>query len=115
MFARGRTFRSTVHEQHEDMSQALPTTADNIVDPVSGLVVDARCNLTITLDCLKQLYNATAYTPTMRPDNRIGVTGYLEEYANLQDYWAFQKDQLVPGAPQNNFSVELVNGMSLSD
>lgn len=56
-----------------------------VVDPVSGVSVDASCNTTITIKCLQQIYNAVGYVPSADVGNSIGITGYLEEFANIQD------------------------------
>lgn len=43
----------------------------------TGVTVDASCNTTITVSCLKQLYNAVGYVASNTPQNSIGITGYL--------------------------------------
>ena len=39
--------------------------------------VDASCNTTITVKCLKQIYNINNYTASTSVNNSIGVTGYV--------------------------------------
>lgn len=70
--------------------------------------VDASCNTTITMDCVKQLYNISSFVPSAS-GNSIGVTGYLEEYANEADLASFFADQ-VPEAVNSTFNFVSVNG-----
>ncbi|KAF8915388.1 peptidase S8/S53 domain-containing protein [Mucidula mucida] len=63
----------------------------------------------ITIDCLLQLYNATGFTPSA-PGNSIGITGYLEQYANEADLQSFYADQ-VPKAINSSFEVISVKGV----
>lgn len=86
MFGRLKSARSTLlfNDNDEDDTVALSkakAAADNIAatltNQVSGAVVDASCNRTITIKCLQQLYNVT-YTPqNVSTTPQIGITGYL--------------------------------------
>ncbi|KAI0065706.1 tripeptidyl peptidase A [Artomyces pyxidatus] len=73
------------------------------------VLVDASCNTTITITCLKQLYNAVGYKPSATNGNQIALTGYLEQFANVEDLQLFYADQ-VPGAVNSSFKVTLING-----
>ncbi|KAF9478385.1 tripeptidyl peptidase A [Pholiota conissans] len=75
----------------------------------SAVAVDASCNTTITVSCLHQLYNAVGYVPSDTAENGIGVTGYLEQFANNQDLQSFYADQ-VPTALNSSFKFESVAG-----
>ncbi|KAI0294231.1 tripeptidyl peptidase A [Multifurca ochricompacta] len=86
----------------------LPSDA-KITVPGSGVTVDASCNKTITVSCLKQLYNAENYIPHAVNENAIGLTGYLEQFANFADLQQFYADQ-VPNAVNTSFDVVLING-----
>lgn len=79
------------------------------VPSASGGKVDASCNTTITIKCLFQLYNAVGYIPSANVGNRIGVTGYLEQFANNADLQLFFKDQ-VPAAVGSGFTFVSVAG-----
>ncbi|KAM6496121.1 subtilisin-like protein [Amanita muscaria] len=74
-----------------------------------GITVDASCNTNITVTCLKEMYNATSYTPLKDGGNSIGITGYLEQYPNFQDLQSFYAQQ-VPQAVNTTFTVVSVNG-----
>lgn len=47
--------------------------------------VPSSCDTTITPACLKALYNTTGYTPQATDVNKLGVAGYLDEFANDAD------------------------------
>ncbi|KAH9947181.1 tripeptidyl peptidase A [Amylocystis lapponica] len=94
---------------------------DAVVDPnvpyisvltASGGRVNASCNATITVQCLKELYNAVGYVPAgSKNGNRIAITAYLEQYANLRDLHLFYEDQVPAAAAANSsFSVVSING-----
>ncbi|KAK0190627.1 tripeptidyl peptidase A [Armillaria mellea] len=108
IFSRMKGFRSTIH----DLNDALPTadldgtTAESLG---SGPIIDNSCKYAITLNCLKQLYNAMNYSATDQSKNGIGITGYLEEYANYQDLQLFYREQL-PNAQGSQFQVVSING-----
>lgn len=98
-------FRWSSPEQQTNSANLAP-----FVDPVSGVTVDPTCNLTITLTCLRQLYNAVGYTPSAKVGNSIGITGYLEQFANIQDLQSFYADQL-PEALNTSFEFISVKGL----
>ena len=88
----------------------VPDTPATYKNPVSGATVDLSCNETVTVKCLQQLYNAVGYVPKIpRRENSIGVTGFLEQYANIEDLNTFYADQ-VPQAVGTSFEFISVNG-----
>ena len=78
--------------------------------PGSGVTVDATCTATITVTCLKQLYNAADYVPKAAHNNSIGITGYLGWFPNFSDLQQFYADQ-VPEAVNTSFNAVLINGV----
>lgn len=64
--------------------------AESMAPAVSN-AVPASCGSTITPACLRAMYNTVNYVPTKSANNTIGVTGYLEEYANNADLQTFFK------------------------
>ncbi|KAH9023374.1 tripeptidyl peptidase A [Lactarius pseudohatsudake] len=92
----------------ETASSSL-SSDDKISVAGSGVTVDASCNTTITVSCLKQLYNAVDYVPKATDKNAIALTGYLEQFANFADLQEFYVDQ-VPAAINTSFDVVLING-----
>jgi tripeptidyl-peptidase I len=71
--------------------------------------VDASCNSSITISCLQQLYNTVGYVPSTENGNQVAVTGYLGQYANLQDLNQFFAAQR-PDAVNSSVNFVLVNG-----
>ncbi|KAI0258481.1 hypothetical protein BC834DRAFT_911237 [Gloeopeniophorella convolvens] len=60
-----------------DASEA-PASGAKITVPGSGATVDASCNTTVTISCLKHLYSAVGFVPKATEENAIALTGYLE-------------------------------------
>ncbi|KAF8655330.1 hypothetical protein AX16_003103 [Volvariella volvacea WC 439] len=119
MFGLFQPFKSTLVRGHDD-SMIRPggssqsndtnvTTTGTVTNPQTGLNVDASCNVNITISCLQQLYNAVGYTPSAHIGNSIGITGYLEEFANIQDLQTFYSQQR-PDALGSTFNFISVNG-----
>ena len=94
----------------EDAPAEIQSSEGQIFDPATGVVVDASCNKTITIKCLQQLYNAVGYKPLEDGGNSIGITAYLEQYANIQDLQSFYREQR-PDALNTTFKFLSVNGM----
>lgn len=108
MFGRFRNDRSTL-VWLEDEDDVEPE--GQIIDSATGITVDASCNMTITICCLQQIYNTVGYQPLYR-GNSIGVTAYLEQYANYADLQTFYADQR-PEALGSSFKFISVNGTSI--
>ncbi|KIK45995.1 hypothetical protein CY34DRAFT_801013 [Suillus luteus UH-Slu-Lm8-n1] len=106
MFARFKTFRSTLH--WADQPPVLIPSGGTITGP-SGNPVNASCNSTITVSCLRQLYNAENYKSTATNCNKLGLTGYLDQYANDKDLQLFYKTQN-PSAYGTNYTLISING-----
>ena len=71
--------------------------------------IDIACNNEIGLKCLQQIYNLTDYEPSPNSGSRLGITGYLEQFANMQDLQTFFKEQR-PDAANTTFDVISING-----
>lgn len=70
----------------------------------------AACNATITPGCLQALYNVNNYqTKAPLGKNKIGVNGFLDQYAQYEDLRIFL-EQFAPSAIGGNFSSTLING-----
>lgn len=67
------------------------------------------CNTTITPDCLRQLYELGDFVATPHPHNKLGISGYLEQYARYNDFQAFLQ-KYAPDKADANFTVESING-----
>jgi tripeptidyl-peptidase-1 len=96
-------FDDGIEVEDEPPVLASPTT--------SGTAVNPSCTTTVTVDCLKQIYNATGYTPLNHGKNGIGINGFLGQFANIQDLQSFYAEQ-VPLAVNTSFEFVSVNGES---
>jgi tripeptidyl-peptidase-1 len=69
----------------------------------------AGCDVTITPDCLRDLYKID--NTTTRPDwrNRLGISGFLEQYARHADFDEFLS-RYAQSHTDANFSVVSING-----
>lgn len=65
----------------------------------------------VTSACLRQLYNTIDYTPQATDKNKLGLTGYLAEYAQFDDLAMFLKSER-PDQADYKFTVVGVNGGS---
>jgi tripeptidyl-peptidase I len=111
VFHRAKRLRSTHHfSPPYDVSPSVSTHA-KITIPGYAVPVDASCNATITVSCLKQLYNMVNYVPQAMNKNGIALTGYMKEFANFADLRNFYADQ-VPAAVNTSFNVILISGLS---
>jgi tripeptidyl-peptidase I len=112
MFSRVKGAKSTIVWSDDEPGFNDLANAPPIVDAVSGVTVDASCNKTITITCLQQLYNFVGFKPKAF-GNSIGITGYLEEYANYQDLQSFYGDQR-PDALGSSYKFYSADGLSVS-
>lgn len=71
--------------------------------------IDPACSNEIGIKCLQQIYNFTTYEPSPTSGSRIGITGYLEQFANIQDLQTFMKAERSDAA-NATFDVLSVNG-----
>ncbi|KZP30476.1 subtilisin-like protein, partial [Athelia psychrophila] len=90
-------------------TRSMKSTIHSVTKPVSDVTVPSSCSNTITPTCLADLYNTTAYTPKATSTNKLGIVGYLEEYANRADLQTFYKKYLTKAAG-TSYTTVLVNG-----
>ncbi|KAK2861245.1 Tripeptidyl-peptidase sed2 [Arthroderma sp. PD_2] len=69
----------------------------------------ANCRSLVTTACLRELYGLGDRVAKSRDDNRIGVSGFLEEYAQYRDLDLFLS-RFEPSAKGFNFSEGLIAG-----
>jgi len=111
MFARMKGMRATYRFADEDV-QTVGITEPTIPIPSAyNGQVNASCNASITPTCLRELYNIGDYTPQAADVNKIACTGYLEEYANFEDFYDFNAKYL-PEAIKSTFDVIYINNGS---
>ena len=100
-FGQMKAERSTISESFE-----IGPSRGNAHYSASGLN-GTFCNTTITPQCLKALYNFGDFKGTKH--NKIGVCGYLKEYAKFKDFSQFTA-KYAPYAAKENFTYVLING-----
>jgi tripeptidyl-peptidase-1 len=74
--------------------------------------VAVDCNITITPTCLRDLYNIKGFTPDPKKGGFLGISGFLEQYAQYGDLQQWIPDY-APWAAGANFTWTSVNGMFL--
>lgn len=78
-----RSMRVTSFLQDDvDVSEEFAAPASFVADPDA---VSLACGAKITPECLRALYKTTDYVPTQTATNRLGVAGFLDEFANYAD------------------------------
>ncbi|KAF3931078.1 Aorsin [Dactylellina cionopaga] len=70
--------------------------------------VNAACSSSITPDCLADLYRYKGYKATLGT-NKIGINGFLEQYAQNDDLAKFMK-KYIPTAQNATFACNPING-----
>ncbi|KAJ7498550.1 subtilisin-like protein [Mycena latifolia] len=108
LFGTFRKLKSTIHSIDEMNDGIQSQTVSPPIVNSAGVTVDASCNTTITITCLKEIYNAVGYTPSAKIGNSVGITGYLEENANRADLQTFYLDQ-VPAAAAVNSTFKFIS------
>jgi tripeptidyl-peptidase-1 len=76
---------------------------------VPGTPVPPSCSSAITPTCLRMLYNTLTYVPQATSKNKLGVTGYLQQFASQTDLTNFLTRFRSDAVPAR-FSVVTVNG-----
>ncbi|KAF7792844.1 hypothetical protein EIP86_003945 [Pleurotus ostreatoroseus] len=109
LFSTLRGMKTTFHFDKASESSVAASAPPINVPTASGGHVDASCNGTITITCLLELYNAVGYNASAHSGNHIGITGYLEQFANKQDLQTFFADQR-PQAVGSSFNTIFING-----
>ncbi|KAG1767625.1 tripeptidyl peptidase A [Suillus occidentalis] len=108
LFARFKAFKSTLHWANQAQPPVLSTSTGTITGP-AGNQVDASCNSSVTISCLKQLYNSEAYKTSAMNSNKLGLTDYLGQYTNNMDLQQFYQLEN-PSAYGSNYTFVSMNG-----
>jgi tripeptidyl-peptidase-1 len=95
---------------------AVDSNSNVALDSAASAASSAtNCSAYITPSCLSKLYATDGYTPSGGANATgagIGITGYLEQYANEQDLQSFYSGY-APQARGSGFGTVLVNGACL--
>lgn len=103
-FGQMKVERSTIYEHFEIGPQREASSLYH------GNGLNATfCNTTITPQCIRDLYSYGNFQPSAHNGNKIGVCGYLREYAKFKDFSQFTA-KYAPYAADENFTYVLING-----
>ncbi|KZF19081.1 tripeptidyl peptidase SED3 [Xylona heveae TC161] len=107
---------------HQYIDMIQPTTRFGQIRPQRSWVIDKQilgqagkglnvtgCNQTITPACLKELYKIKDFKADPNNGNKLGIAGYLEEYAKFADLGQFLKEY-APYAAGASFKYQQVHG-----
>lgn len=92
--------------------QPKPDSAGNGAIQLLGLndsCYPVNCSLAIAPSCIREIYNMGNVTATPDPRNKLGVSGYLEQYARYSDLDLFFQ-KFVPELKGSTFHVVSING-----
>ncbi|KAL2865847.1 S53 family peptidase [Aspergillus lucknowensis] len=91
--------------------QPAAQMARPIFEPVAATFDDLTSNCTslVTPDCLRELYGLYDTSAEPDPRNRLGISGYLEQYARYSDFHQFMQTY-APNRTATNFTVVSING-----
>ncbi|KAL1975297.1 hypothetical protein VTN31DRAFT_3689 [Thermomyces dupontii] len=108
---------------HSSIKLIQPTTRFSNISPHLKRVVplerpgemkinccgEETCEELIRPDCLKDLYKIGDYVADNDARNKIGISGYLDQYARYADFQTFL-ERHAPDRLDANFTVVLING-----
>ncbi|KAK6356890.1 hypothetical protein TWF718_001230 [Orbilia javanica] len=103
LFGSTRAMKSTILKV-EDPSVLKSTS----LSKVKSEGINAACQSSITPECLADLYKYKGYKPTLTK-NKLGVNGFLEQYAQNDDLSKFLK-KYIPDAKNVTFTCTPING-----
>jgi tripeptidyl-peptidase-1 len=87
----------------------VSSPSNEMITGPAGNQIDASCNHTVTISCLRQLYNAVDYNMSATNGNELAVTGYLGQYANNMDLQQFYQLEN-PSACDSNYTFISIHG-----
>ncbi len=71
----------------------------------------AACNTSVvTSECLRTFYKTIDYVPQAANKFKLGISGFLEQFANFADFSGFLQQQRPDAAKSYNFTVQSING-----
>ncbi|CEL07417.1 Putative Tripeptidyl peptidase SED3 (AFU_orthologue; AFUA_3G08930) [Aspergillus calidoustus] len=96
----------TTHFGQPGAQLARPT-----FEPVAATFHDltSNCTKSVTPDCLRELYGIYDTIAEPDPHNRLGISGYLDQYARYSDLEQFM-ETYAPNRTETNFTVVSING-----
>lgn len=104
-FGQIKTQRSHIFEVVDDQMPEAKTAAAIPPQHLDAAV----CNVSITPECIRALYNVGSYQADPTKKSLFGVSGFLEQWAKHDQLELFV-DKYAPYAADNNFTAVGVNG-----
>ncbi|CDR88970.1 related to Tripeptidyl-peptidase I precursor [Sporisorium scitamineum] len=114
LFTAPRAHRSDIAGAHV-LSEKLDNAALFAKEKIGDLSVDgtpAVCNTqAVTSLCLRTFYKTVNYVPKAAKKFHLGISGFLEEFANFNDFTGFLTQQRPEAAAAGyNFTVQSIAG-----
>ncbi|PGH11694.1 hypothetical protein AJ79_04717 [Helicocarpus griseus UAMH5409] len=85
------------------------TNVEFSLRPPDDCFSTVNCSRTITPACIRKIYNMGDATATPDPRNKLGISGYLDQYARYSDFDLFLK-WYAPQLSGTSFAVASING-----
>lgn len=100
------------HKSDVISSKITLTKIDDMKNTDGQAGVPSSCNpAAVTNECLRDYYGTASYTPQAANKFHLGVSGFLEEFANFQDFSVFLKEQRPDAYKAGyNFTVQSIHG-----
>ncbi|KAF8912455.1 peptidase S8/S53 domain-containing protein [Mucidula mucida] len=83
------TYFSTIHSMKATSFIMEKNVDESPLKAITNAEVPSSCNSAITISCLRALYNTVDYVPSATDSNILGVSGYLDQFANRADLQTF--------------------------
>ncbi|KAL4779813.1 peptidase S8/S53 domain-containing protein [Aspergillus varians] len=77
--------------------------------PKTFAELTSNCSSSVTPDCLRRLYGLYDTEAEPDPRNRLGISGYLDQYARHSDFHQFIH-RFAPNRTETNFTIKSING-----
>lgn len=109
-FGRGTAFRAPYAKVPKEAATAESPVSDlKVLASSDSSATPSSCQFDyVTTDCLRELYGMKDYKPSGK-GQYIGISGFLDEYANFADLQTFLADQRSE-AKGYNFTVQSIDG-----
>ncbi|KAI0943204.1 hypothetical protein AcW1_002423 [Taiwanofungus camphoratus] len=89
----------------------LPLMSSPVKRSATNISPDASCGCSVTPACLQSLYGIPS-TPATQSSNKIGVSGFIDQYANKKDLQTFLKKYRTVMSDTTAFTIETLDGGS---
>ncbi|KJA14174.1 hypothetical protein HYPSUDRAFT_80924 [Hypholoma sublateritium FD-334 SS-4] len=91
------------------LAYSIPATLQESSSNLESRAVPASCNTVVTPACLQALYGIPT-TPATQSTNKLGVSGFLDQFANQADLARFLKSFRPDLASTTTFALQTLDG-----